>query len=65
MRDEQTTEIYLPFSSWVVLKLKREKFYVRLLWSSKNLTVDALVDSGASVSAIPQTEGTQKTKGPE
>ena len=53
VRDEQTNEIYLPLSSTVVLKRKQEMPYVPLDFE-KNLTVDALVDSGAIVSAIAQ-----------
>ena len=51
VRDEQTNEIYLPLTSTVVLKRKQEMLYVRLDFEN-NLTVDALVDSGAFVSAI-------------
>ena len=46
VRDEQTNEIYLPLSSTVVLKRKQEMLYVPLDFEN-NLTVDALVDSGA------------------
>ena len=53
VRDEQTNELYLPLTSTVVLKRKQEMLYV-LLDFEKNLTVDALVDSGAFVSAITQ-----------
>ena len=51
--DEQTNEIYLPLTSTVVLKRKQEMLYVPLDFEN-NLTVDALVDSGAFVSAIAQ-----------
>ena len=51
--DEQTNEIYLPLSSTKVLKRKQEMLYVPLDFEN-NLTVDALVDSGAFVSAIAQ-----------
>ena len=51
VRDEQTNEIYLPLTSTVVLKLKQEMLYVPLDFEN-NLTVDALVDSKAFVSAI-------------
>ena len=51
VRDEQTNEIYLPLTSTVVLKRKQEMLFVRLDFE-KNLTVDALVDSGAIFSAI-------------
>ena len=53
VRDEQTNEIYLPLTSTVVLKRKQEMLYVPLDFEN-NLTVDALVDSGAFVSAIAQ-----------
>ena len=55
VRDEQTNELYLPLSSTVVLKRKQEKLYVPLDFHN-NLTIDALVDSGAYVSAIAQDE---------
>ena len=51
VRDEQTNEIYLPLTSTVVLKRKQEMLYVPLDFEN-NLTVDALVDSRAFVSAI-------------
>ena len=51
VRDEQTDEIYVPLT--VVLKRKQEMLYVPLDFEN-NLTVDALVDSGAFVSAIAQ-----------
>ena len=53
VRDEQTNEIYLPLTSTVVLKRKQEMLYVPLDFEN-NHTVDALVDSGAFVSAIAQ-----------
>ena len=53
VRDEQTNEIYLPLTSTVVLKRKQEMLYVPLDFEN-NLTVDALVDSTAYVSAIAQ-----------
>ena len=53
VRDEQTNEVYLPLTSTVVLKRKQEMLYVPLDFE-KNLAVDALVDSGAFVSAIAQ-----------
>ena len=52
-RDEQTNELYLPLTSTVVLKRKQKMLYVPLDFE-KNLTVDALVDSRAFVSAISQ-----------
>ena len=51
--DEQTNETYLPVTSTVVLKRKQEMMYVPLDFEN-NLTVDALVDSRAFVSAIAQ-----------
>ena len=53
VRDDQTNEIYLPLTSTVVLKRKQEMLYVPLDFEN-NHTVDALVDSGAFVSAIAQ-----------
>ena len=64
VRDEQTNEIYLPITNTVVLKLKQEMLYVPLDFEN-NLTVDALVDSGAFVSAIAQDDlETIKQKAP-
>ena len=64
MRDEQTNEIYLPLTSTVVLKRGQEILYVPLDFEN-NLTVDALVDSGAFVSAIAQDDlETIKQKAP-
>ena len=51
LRDEQTNEVYLPLTSTVVLKRIQEMLYVPLGFKN-NLTVDALVDSRAFVSAI-------------
>ena len=53
VRDEQTNEIYLPLTSTVVLKPKQGMLYVPLDFENK-LTVDALVDPRAFVSAIAQ-----------
>ena len=53
VRDEQTNEMYLPLTSTVVLKRKQQMLYVPLDFVN-NLTVDALVDSGAFFSAIAQ-----------
>ena len=64
VRDEQTNEIYLPLTSTLLLKQKQEMLYV-LLDFVKNLTVDALVDSGAFVCAIAQDDlDTIKQKAP-
>ena len=51
VRDEKTNEVYLPLTTTVVLKRKQEMLYVPLDFENI-LTVDALVDSGALVSAI-------------
>ena len=48
VRHEQTKELYLPLASTVVLKRKQEMLYVPLDFEN-NLTVDALMDSGAFV----------------
>ena len=62
--DEQTNELYLPLTSTVVLKRKQEMLYVPLVFEN-NHTVDALVDSGAFVSAIAQDDSeTIKQKAP-
>ena len=53
MRDEQTNELFIPLMSTVVLKRKQETLYVPLDFEN-NHTIDALVDSGAFVSAIAQ-----------
>ena len=53
VRDEQTNEVYLPLTSTVVLKRKQEMLYVPLDFENY-LTVDALVDSAAIVTAIAQ-----------
>ena len=53
VRDEQTNEVYLPLTSTVVLKRKQEMLYLPLDFETSK-TIDALVDSGAFVSAIAQ-----------
>ena len=64
VRDEQTNEVYLPLISTVVLKRKQEKINVPLDFEN-NLTVDALLDSIAFVSAIAQDDlETIKQKAP-
>ena len=64
VRDEQTNEFYLALTSTVVLKRKQEMLYVPLDFEN-NHTVDALVDSGAFVSAIAQDDlETIKQKAP-
>ena len=64
VRDEQTNEVYLPLSSTLVLKRKQKMLYEPLDFE-KNLTVDALLDSRALVSAIAQDDlETFKQKAP-
>ena len=53
--DDITNELYIPLSSTVVSKRKKEMLYVPLDFEN-SLTIDALVDSRAYVSAIAQTE---------
>ena len=55
VRDENTNELYMPLSSTIVLKRKKEMLYVPLDFEN-GLTIDALVDSGAYVSASAWTE---------
>ena len=55
VRDDSTNELYMPLSSTIVLKRKKEMLYVPLDFKN-GLTIDALVDSGAYVSAIAQKE---------
>ena len=55
VKDENTNELYMPLSSTIVLKRKKEMLYVPLDFEN-GLTIDALVDSGAYVSAIAQKE---------
>ena len=54
-RDENTNELYMPLSSTIVLKRKKEMLYVPLDFEN-GLTIDAFVDSRAYVSAIAQKE---------
>ena len=64
VRNEQTNELYLLLTSTVVLKRKQEMLYVPLDFEN-NLSVDALVDSRAFVSAIAQDDlETIKQKAP-
>ena len=51
VRDDITNELYMPLSSTIVLIRKKEMLYVPLDFEI-GLTIDALVDSGAYVSAI-------------
>ena len=55
VRDDITNDFYIPLSSTIVLKRSKERLYVPLDFKN-GLTIDALVDSGAYVSAIAQTE---------
>ena len=55
LRDDIINELYIPLSSTIVLKRKKEMLYV-LLGFGNVLTIDALVDSRAYVSAVAQTE---------
>ena len=55
VRDDITNEFYIPLSSTIVLKRKKEMLYV-LQDYEKGLTIDAIVDSGVYVSAIAQTD---------
>ena len=64
VRDEQTNEIDLPLTSTVVVKRKQQMLHVPLDFENI-LTVDALVDSRAFVSAITQVDlDTIKQKAP-
>ena len=55
VRDDITKELYMPLSSTFFLKRKRQMFYVPLDFKNRS-TIDALVDSGAYVSAMAQKE---------
>ena len=55
VRDDSTNELYMPLSSTIDLKRKKEMLYVPLDFEN-GLTIDALVDSGAYVSAMAQKE---------
>ena len=55
VRDGIANELYMPLSSTIVLKRKKEMRYVPLDFQ-KGLRIDALIDSRASVSAIAQSE---------
>ena len=55
VRDDITNELYMPLSSTFVLKRKKEMLFVPLDFEN-GLTIYALVDSGAYVSAIAQKE---------
>ena len=53
VRDDITNELYMPLSSTLVLKRKKEMLYVPLDFKN-GLTIHALVDSEAYVSAVAQ-----------
>ena len=55
VRDETTNELYIPLYSTIGLKRKKEMLYVPLEFEN-GPPIDALVDSGAYVSAIAQNE---------
>ena len=55
VRDDITNELYMPLSSTIVLKGKKEIMYVPLDFENGS-TLDALVDSGDYVSTIAQTD---------
>ena len=55
VRDENTNELYMPLSSTIVFKRNKEMLYVPLDFEN-GLTIDALFDSGAYVSAKAQKE---------
>ena len=53
VRDDISNECYVPLSSIIVLKRRKKILHV-LLNFENGLTIDALFDSGAYVSAIAQ-----------
>ena len=55
VRDETTNELYMPLSSTVVLKRKKEMLYVHLHFENSP-RIDALVKSRAYISAIAHSE---------
>ena len=55
VRLEQSIELYLPLTSTVVLKRKKELLYVPLHFKN-GLQIDSLLESRAYVSAIAQLE---------
>ena len=55
VRDDITNELYMPITSTIVLKRKKEVLYVPLDFEN-GLKIIALVESGAYVSAIAQEE---------
>ena len=55
VRDQFTNELYMPLSSTIALKRKKEMLHIPLDFEN-GLTIDALVDWGAYVPAIAQIE---------
>ena len=55
VKDDITNELYIPLSSTIVLKPKKKMLYVPLD-SENGLTIDALVESRAYVTAMAQSE---------
>ena len=53
LRDDITKELYMPLSSTIALKRKKEMLYVPLDFEN-GLKIDARVASGAYVNAIAQ-----------
>ena len=53
--DDITNELYIPLSATIVRKGTKEMLYIPLEFEN-GLTINALVDSGAYVSAIAQSE---------
>ena len=65
VRDEQTNKVHISLTSAIFRKQKQVMLCVPLDFES-NLTVDALVDSGAFVSAFAQSDvDTKKKKKPQ
>ena len=55
VRDKKSSALFMPLSSAIVIKRKKEKLYVPLVCRN-GLIVKALVDARASVSAIFENE---------
>ena len=55
VREDITNELHMPLSSTIVLKRKKEMLYVLLVFGN-GLAKDALVESGAYMSAIARSE---------
>ena len=55
LRDDFTKELYMPLSSTILLKRIKQMLYVPLSFEN-GLTIDSLVNSGAYISAITQSE---------